>query len=447
MGIRISKDHLHPSVIESVTSGIGDVSKLETDAKGNAVEAINELLEKRDRTKELEADLAEGKELIAEAVGEPLSKDDSFQDMSNDIKGLLSQFKTNMMNSGVVVESGDKFKVLIDKIKGLTEGEGNKGIQYAEGDCSGYALIYDGYSRNIVINHNLGFIPQLFFVSMSVTNVEITKCNVIVSNLNEMRVNTADTRFNISVNITDISEDNCTLTVARDVLMGDNTTFTASKWFAIGVGEEDNTLRDSLASILEEEGMEVTEEDDMASLIAKVDEEFDIQNNEIDSLNTELVECRDTLKQILIDKNVQNLEDENKLSALIDKVGEIKAFPSYVDIGDNFIIYNDTKEYVPVYATLYDLLTFKNFVLPGSYRVSLDYRAKSTNPDYESAVVILHMTSSNDVITSKGVYNQVDTTYKRATFDFTNIEPGHKLIFQTRYCDFKNITITCNLTL
>ena len=56
MGIRISKDHLHPSVIESITSLIGDLSMLETDAKGNAVEAINELLEKRDRTKELEVE-------------------------------------------------------------------------------------------------------------------------------------------------------------------------------------------------------------------------------------------------------------------------------------------------------------------------------------------------------------------------------------------------------
>ena len=44
MGIRISKDHLHPSVIESITSLIGDLNQLETTAKGNAVEAINELL-------------------------------------------------------------------------------------------------------------------------------------------------------------------------------------------------------------------------------------------------------------------------------------------------------------------------------------------------------------------------------------------------------------------
>jgi hypothetical protein len=48
-------------------------------------------------------------------------------------------------------------------------------------------------------------------------------------------------------------------------------------WLAIGVGEEDTALRDSLASILQEEGVSVTEEDDMANLINKVDEEFDRQ--------------------------------------------------------------------------------------------------------------------------------------------------------------------------
>ena len=74
-----------------------------------------------------------GKQLIANAIGEPLNDTDTFTKMSNDINELLSTFKTNMTNSGVTVESGDKFKALIDKIKELTEDEGNKGVQYVEG--------------------------------------------------------------------------------------------------------------------------------------------------------------------------------------------------------------------------------------------------------------------------------------------------------------------------
>ena len=110
---------------------IGNLGSLETDAKGNMVQAINELVEKLDNSAEIEAkeaEIAEGKELIANAVGEPLNAEDTFSAMSTDINGLLSTFKTNMMNAGVVVESSDKFKSLINKIKGLTEGEGNKGI-------------------------------------------------------------------------------------------------------------------------------------------------------------------------------------------------------------------------------------------------------------------------------------------------------------------------------
>jgi hypothetical protein len=59
-----------------------------------------------------------GKQLIANAIGEPLNAEDTFSAMSSDINGLLSTFKTNMMNNGVTVESGDKFKQLIDKIPG-----------------------------------------------------------------------------------------------------------------------------------------------------------------------------------------------------------------------------------------------------------------------------------------------------------------------------------------
>ena len=50
--------------------------------------------------------------------------------------------------------------------------------------------------------------------------------------------------------------------------------------YAIGVGEEDTTLRDSLASILENKGVSVTPEDDIASLITKVDSMRFVSPNE-----------------------------------------------------------------------------------------------------------------------------------------------------------------------
>ena len=100
----------------------GDLSALQTTDKSSLVAAINELFQSANN----------GKELIATAIGEPLNSSDTFSAMSNDINGLLSTFKTNMMNNGVSVTGSDKFKALIDKIATLADNEG-KGIQYAEG--------------------------------------------------------------------------------------------------------------------------------------------------------------------------------------------------------------------------------------------------------------------------------------------------------------------------
>ena len=274
MGIRISKDHLHPSVIESITSLIGDLDQLETTAKGNAVEAINELLANGGNKEELEAliaEIAEGKELIANAVGEPLTAEESFDEMSNDINGLLSTFKTNMMNNGITVQSGDKFKQLIDKIATMVEEGSGKGIQFIEGKLSNitsssfkinldfepYMVLsyidsetFDGdYYRDYYLYYPTTFVDSTFddtatwffydrfsIVSNRSKEVSVTK------NGNELTVNGSYSGEQVF--------DSC--------------------YIAIGVGEEDTTLRDSLASILENKGVDVTEEDDMASLISKV---------------------------------------------------------------------------------------------------------------------------------------------------------------------------------
>ena len=216
-------------------------------------------------------DSNEGKQLIATAIGEPLNAEDTFSAMSNDINGLLSTFKTNMMNNGVTVESSDKFKSLIDKIATMSEEGGNSGIQFAEGACD------IGTSSSTTINTNLNFIPTYVFVycdtctlpaSSSATNVVCSYNNLVFSNLGSLGPNTTNV-----IKITDITAASFKVTVSK---------FTSiRRWFVIGVGEEDTTLRDSLASILEEEGVEVTEEDNMASLITKVDEEFNRKNENL----------------------------------------------------------------------------------------------------------------------------------------------------------------------
>ena len=271
MGRRISKEFLHPSILEGVNDKIGNLDSLETDAKGNMVQAINELVEKLDNSAEIE----NGKELIANAVGEPLTAEDSFDEMSSDINSLLSTFKTNMMNNGITVESNDRFKQLIDKIATMVEEGSSKGIQYASGTGSSVPT-----NSSITINTNLEFIPTIVFCHFPILRYSSDNsgndqhANVcICSTFPVLDNNWASTDCD-RITIGNITQSSFKLTTSP-AYGGEYShkvwTEGSTTWFAIGVGEEDTALRDSLADILENKGVDVTEEDDMASLITKVD--------------------------------------------------------------------------------------------------------------------------------------------------------------------------------
>ena len=66
------------SDLDTVKNNIGTVSKLQTTNKNNLVGAINELFQSANN----------GKQLIADAIGEPLSSEDTFSAMSSDINSL-----------------------------------------------------------------------------------------------------------------------------------------------------------------------------------------------------------------------------------------------------------------------------------------------------------------------------------------------------------------------
>ena len=266
---KVTLDQLDNSAVEAMSSSVGDVSMLNTENK-TIVGALAEIV---------------GKKEIANAIGEPLAETDKFTEMSSEINGLLSTFKTNMMNAGVVVESGDKFKQLIEKIKGLTEGEGNKGIQFAEGTYGGGSFNAGKTISTANINFNtvLDFVPTILFLEFN----DITY-NSNTSSFRGLMSNITPNRFSITgpgntiILITNVSNNGCTIGPESATTMVNTTctiNFPENRFFAIGVGEEDTSLRDSLADILENKGVDVTEEDDMASLISKVDSEFNEKNN------------------------------------------------------------------------------------------------------------------------------------------------------------------------
>ena len=206
--------------------------------------------------------------------------------MSTDINGLLSTFKTNMMNNGITVESNDRFKSLIDKIATMVEEGSNKGIKFAEGihDPTDYI-----YNTDYDIETNLDFTPTLVFCVISdyVCTDANQYQNYVISNFTQ-----TDTHSGYSIcyikNVTASKFTLHTFNSNRYIQINGRDSNVTLHWYAIGVGEEDTTLRDSLASILTEEGVSVTEEDDMASLIGKVDSEFSKDNNTINNLTNEL---------------------------------------------------------------------------------------------------------------------------------------------------------------
>ena len=300
---KVTLDQLDNSAIEAMSSSVGDVSMLNTENK-TIVGALAEIV---------------GKKEIANAIGEPLAETDKFTEMSSEINGLLSTFKTNMMNAGVVVESGDKFKALIDKIATMAEEGGNKGMKFASGTCN-ISLPATASAVNADIPYNLDFTPTYVFLNCSSVGgnyIGYGCANMIVSNIINNATITGDYSSKATFTVRNITNEKCNLNISLTNSTSENTTIlaTVNRWYAIGVGEEDTTLRDSLASILQGEGVTVTEEDDMASLISKVDQEFDRQ----------VVPAGDaTVEDVIAGKTFMNNMGELLTGALVSGLNKIK---------------------------------------------------------------------------------------------------------------------------
>ena len=149
MGIRISKDHLHPSVIESITSLIGDLDQLETTAKGNAVEAINELLANGGNKEELEALITELKSIL-EDEGVSVSEED---DMTSLISKVDEEFDRKNADSGSSLD-------IISATELPATGKEGQICVVMENPIDNYAIISPGNSiipdSSVLLRYNTG---------------------------------------------------------------------------------------------------------------------------------------------------------------------------------------------------------------------------------------------------------------------------------------------------
>ena len=117
MSGRISIDNLSDSLKEMISNnGMTEeqiielleneevINSLKTDSK-SIVGAINELFQSANN----------GKELIANAIGEPLSSEDNFSAMSDKISTIVDTLKSNITAKGITI-SDEKLLELVNKV-------------------------------------------------------------------------------------------------------------------------------------------------------------------------------------------------------------------------------------------------------------------------------------------------------------------------------------------
>lgn len=159
----------------------------------------NDLLIKKNYFDELFTNVDSGKALIANAFGEPLSKEQSFIDMANNMNSLLEIFQSNMRDKDISVDSNEKFEQLIKKIPLITTNEDNDesekidGLKFAQGEIGASTVSYTGssyFNSGIALNSNLSFEPDIFLI-MIYTNVIISASSHEYINLLDGLVHTS----------------------------------------------------------------------------------------------------------------------------------------------------------------------------------------------------------------------------------------------------------------
>ena len=177
----------------------------------------------------------------------------------------------------------------------------------------------------------------------------------------------------------------------------------------------------------------------MATLKSLVDETSNIKN--------ELVECHTNLKNTLIAKGVE-CSDTDKISSLIDKIGDITSIAS-AECGDDWKFFLIKDEYQCEKTSYTQFGSFSNFCANGSYRFFCKMRAYSGATSY---VRVIHKRDGEELFTQDFSTNNT-INHVAKTVDILNIKIGDVVEFYTR-TNTKNFTsyvkdygLSCNIIL
>ena len=97
----VYREQLDDNVIEMLSEDIGSNYSLRTENTKTIVAALNEIL---------------GKDIICNAIGEPILTTDTFAQMGEKIHVMVNDFKAKLLGLGVSVSSVDKMAALIEKM-------------------------------------------------------------------------------------------------------------------------------------------------------------------------------------------------------------------------------------------------------------------------------------------------------------------------------------------
>ena len=310
----VYREQLDDNVIDMLSEDIGSNYSLRTENTKTIASALNEI---------------RGKDIIANAVGDPLLNTDSYSDMGSKIRQMTNVFKTQLINKGVTISSYDKLNSLINKINEIV-GDGNSGIQVATGIVNSnsssewFARTNSGRTNAYRVEvSNLSFKPNLVIIYYNDgTNNKINSIGF---------GDTLEFIYNNISGVTSISDtwyagmlepkynDSASGTSGTIIPKFNDNGFlfytgipsTEFTYLAYGLGEsQTDALTESLKQILIDNGAIVEGNESLSELILKTDELLVEKNQQLNRTD-------ETVKQVL---NAQEIAyDENSsTNELID---------------------------------------------------------------------------------------------------------------------------------
>ena len=302
----VYRDQLDDNVIDMLSEDIGSNYSLRTENQKTITAALNEI---------------HGKDVIANVVGDPLLSTDTYNEMGRKLRELTVKLKNKLLSNGIAIAEYDKLNSLIEKIEVLGEGVGY-GLEIVTGVCDDIDLT--GNPNNWVehkISYDLSFVPNRIIFNIGQakifgyyvdSNRSYDWLNFTIdsktaySETNYYQIRPGNPYLHVYIsNITDKGFSLFTKTnyVETNILL--NNTFDA-------LGDGSSALLDTLKDILINNNVELTGNESLADLIVKVGNEFDNKNNTIQT-------NRDKLYNLMLDGGYEVTNDMT-LDALLEMI-------------------------------------------------------------------------------------------------------------------------------